>query len=233
MANKNHEIYLEIGEKKLFAAAVAWPGWCRHGRDEASALQALLAYGPRYARLLEGTALAFAAPEDVADFDIIERVPGTMTTDFGAPDQQIARDDAPFTADDLVRTKLLLDAYWDGLAAAVETAVGHKLRKGPRGGGREVEGIVDHVIGAQESYLRTLGWKFKQEKGADQAQKMAYLRTEMIEGLKASAAGELPETGPRGGKRWPPHYFVRRSAWHIIDHIWEIEDRLEKPDEQR
>jgi hypothetical protein len=45
--------------------------------------------------------------------------------------------------------------------------------------------------------------------------------------LAVAASGEMPETGPRGGALWKPRYFVRRSAWHILDHAWEIEDRLE------
>jgi len=44
--------------------------------------------------------------------------------------------------------------------------------------------------------------------------------------LQARARGELPELGPRGGKRWPAPYAIRRSAWHALDHAWEIEDRL-------
>ena len=37
-------IYLESGTKKVFAAALNWPGWSRSGRDEAEALAALLEY---------------------------------------------------------------------------------------------------------------------------------------------------------------------------------------------
>ena len=80
--------------------------------------------------------------------------------------------------------------------------------------------------GQMTSYLRTLGWKFAEVKGEDRAQKLARLRQEILNGLAAAAAGQLPEKGPRGGKRWPPRYFIRRSAWHVIDHIWEIEDRI-------
>ena len=45
-------IYLEIGQKKTFACAIDWPGWSRAGRDESSALQALLDSAPRYAQVL-------------------------------------------------------------------------------------------------------------------------------------------------------------------------------------
>jgi len=39
-------VYLESGSRRTFAGAIDWPGWCRSGRDEASALEALLSYGP-------------------------------------------------------------------------------------------------------------------------------------------------------------------------------------------
>ncbi|OGN77318.1 MAG: hypothetical protein A3G84_05400 [Chloroflexi bacterium RIFCSPLOWO2_12_FULL_71_12] len=42
-------IYLERGEKRTFAGAIEWPGWCRSGKDESSAVQVLLESGPRYA----------------------------------------------------------------------------------------------------------------------------------------------------------------------------------------
>ena len=222
-------IYLGLGQKKVFAAAVDWRGWCRHGRDEASAMQALLDAGPRYARLLHGSDLAFSAPQSTVVFHIIERVEGTVTTDFGAPDRIIASDSEPFGPSELERATTLLNVYWRAFDAAVEGAIGKELRKGPRGGGRDLDGIVEHVMGADAGYLRTLGWKFAKVKGEDREQALARLREEILHGLAAAADGQLPETGPRGGKRWPPRFFVRRSAWHLIDHIWEIEDRIVSP----
>jgi len=41
--------------------------------------------------------------------------------------------------------------------------------------------------------------------------------------------GEIPHQGPRGGALWTPRYFVRRVAWHTVDHLWEIEDRIVLP----
>ena len=226
MENTKHDIFLEIGQKKVFATAVNWPGWCRSGRDEASAMQALLDTGPRYARLLHRSNLAFDPPQSIEAFHIIERVAGNATTDFGAPDKLIASDSEPFGSGELERAQTLLEAFWQAFDVAVEEAVNQELRKGPRGGGRDLDGIVEHVLGADAGYLRTLGWKFAEVKGENTAQKLTRLRQEIVNGLSAAAAGQLPETGPRGGKRWPPHYFIRRSAWHVIDHIWEIEDRI-------
>src|SRR5689334_19708196 len=79
-------LYFEIGKKRVFAGAVEWPGWCRSGRDSGAALRALLEYGPRYAEVLREAGLGFQAPTDIRAFAVVERLPGTTTTDFGAPD---------------------------------------------------------------------------------------------------------------------------------------------------
>lgn len=100
-ASEQYTVYLEIGQKRTFAAAIDWPGWARSGRDEEAALRALMDYASRYA----------------------------------------------------------------------------------------------HV-----------------------------LRRKMLDAL-STAQGVAPPSGPRGGKRWPWRYFVRRVAWHALDHAWEIEDR--------
>ena len=34
-------VYLELGAKKVFACSVDFPGWCRSGKDEQLALEAL------------------------------------------------------------------------------------------------------------------------------------------------------------------------------------------------
>ena len=78
-------IYLEIGQKRVIAGALEWPGWCRGGRDEAAAVAALLDYAPRYARAITATGLPFDMPATVDDFTVVERLPASSGTDFGAP----------------------------------------------------------------------------------------------------------------------------------------------------
>jgi hypothetical protein len=87
-----------------------------------------------------------------------------------------------------------------------------------------LEDIVRHVAEADLAYLGALGWKA--QVAAAGADRLAQIRKEILEGLDRAAAGELPKRGPRGGLRWSPHYFVRRVAWHTLDHAWEIEDRI-------
>lgn len=216
------DVYLEIGKKRTFAGVIKWPGWCRSGRDEEAALQALLDYGPRYQRVLQTTSLAFQPPVDVSAFSIIERLEGDATTDFGAPGAIPAADQEQFGNAERRRTQTVLEACWQTFDAAVKMATGKELRKGPRGGGRDLDKMIQHVADVEIAYLRQLGRKYK--KGTNEEPDA--IRQAVLEALVAAADGEIPARGPRGGVRWPPRYFVRRLAWHVLDHAWEIEDRI-------
>lgn len=220
------KVYLEIGKKRVFAGAIDWPGWCRSSQDEESALQALVEYGPRYARILRTTSLEFKPPDEPSAFSIVERLEGNATTDFGAPAIAPAFDKQPVDEKDLQRFESILKACWKTFDAAIKAAQGKELQKGPRGGGRELEGVIQHVFEADGGYLSSLGWKIKKDDAADINQALKIRRKEILEGLSASIHGGIPARGPRGGLRWTPSYYVRRAAWHVVDHIWEIEDRI-------
>lgn len=227
---ERHDIYLEIGKKKTIAAAVEWPGWCRSGRDEADAVQALFDYAPRYAAVMQGFEPGFEPPDDTGGLAVVERVEGNATTDFGTPDATITGDGEPgaaISAAELQRFEAVLRACWQAFDAAVEQAQGRALRKGPRGGGRDLSGIINHVIDGDRSYLKRIGWALTLPDGVSGAAALPHVRDGVLAALGEAAAGQLPSEGPRGGRRWPAPYFVRRLAWHTLDHAWEIEDRIE------
>ncbi|HJR81387.1 MAG TPA: hypothetical protein VJ821_15055 [Anaerolineales bacterium] len=218
-------VYFEVGKKRTFAGALDWPGWCRSGRDESSALQALFKYGPRYARVLRNARLGFQTPKDVSAFRVVERLEGNATTDFGAPGLAPSYDTKPVSPEELQRFQKILRACWRAFDASVKSAAGKTLRSGPRGGGRELEGIIEHVLGADSGYLTSLGWKVSQRDADDLEKQRDQIRQAILKGLAVAARGEIPAKGPRGGTRWTPRYYVRRAAWHVLDHAWELEDR--------
>ena len=221
-----HDVYIEIGEKRVFAGAIEWPGWCRSGRNEESAVQALLDSGSRYSHILRSTELGFVAPEKASSFNIVERLDGNSTTDFGAPDAPLPSDKEPISANELLRLPTLLKSCWVAFDKAVIAADGMQLRKGPRGGGRDLKRIIDHVLMADESYLKRIGWKMQNVEEGELEMRLDRIRKEILGAFEAAAHGELPLIGPRGGKRWVPRFFVRRVAWHVIDHAWELEARV-------
>ncbi len=214
------DIYLEVGKTRTFAVAIDWPGWARSGRDEASALQALFDYAPRYAKAIRSAKVGFQLPASKSAFNVVERLKGNVTTDFGVPGLPTSQDAKPVTTANLKRWESILDAIWRTFDSTAASAKGKTLTKGPRGGGRELAKIIEHVQGGNDSYLTSLGGKLPPGK-----KDLADIRKALLTTLAASVRGEIPARGPHGGVRWTPRYFVRRLAWHDLDHAWEIEDR--------
>ncbi len=222
----NIPVYLEVGSKRTFAGALDWPGWSRSGKDEASALEALLNYGLRYAAVVRPARLGFQAPADVSEFEVAQRLDGDTTTNMGTPGRIPPADTRPMDDAELRRLQTILKACWHAFDEAVEASKGKTLRVGPHGGGRNRQKIVEHVVGAEHAYLSRLGVKLSLKEDAPVGARLEEYRRAALEGLAASAHGELPDRGPRGGLYWPARYFARRAAWHVLDHAWEIEDRL-------
>jgi hypothetical protein len=225
------DVTVETGSKRTFATAVDWPGWSRSGKDEASALQTLLEYAPRYAAALQtvqSDGLIFVLPTAPGDLNVVEHLPGSPSTDYGVPEAAPAGDARPLeTEDDLRRLQTLLNACWQTFEQVYQNVAGKTLRSGPRGGGRDQEKMILHILESQDAYLRRIGWTPNKLPGADLETQFALYRQSAADALQAALDRSLPETGPRGGKLWTARYFVRRSAWHLLDHAWEMEDRAE------
>ncbi|MBA3690650.1 MAG: hypothetical protein H0W82_04460 [Actinobacteria bacterium] len=170
---------------------------------------------------MKGTRLGFEVPAAPSALTVVERLGGTATTDFGAPDVPPSADAEPARDADLRRFATLFRACWRAFDRAAAAAEGVELTKGPRGGGRDLEKIVDHVLGSDEGYLRMLGVQAPRGGPDGHAERV---RRAVLDALEVAVREGVPP-GPRGGKRWTPRYFVRRSAWHALDHAWEIEDR--------
>ncbi len=224
--SKPYDIYIERGNQKVFACAVDWPGWDRSGRDEVSAIKNLLGYGPRYAEAMRSASLDFIIPRTVSDFIIVERLEGNFATSYGVPNLPISRDYIASDAKGIERFERILQACWLAFENAAEAATGRQLRKGPRGGGRELGEIIDHVAEAESKYVRRLGCNAIVANEVNTHQRLEHIHNEVLNCLREAAAGQVPPQGARALKRWPLAYFVRRVAWHVLDHGWEIEDRI-------
>src|SRR5215218_5034820 len=204
---KTIPIYLEQGAKKVFACSIDYPGWCRPGKDEQQALEALGDYAPRYAEVAKRAKAAF--PAKGVEFEVVERIKGKGATDFGIPHEIPKADAEPLSARQAARQVELMRAAW-ALLDTVAKASPAELRKGPRGGGRDRDKMLDHVLGAEAAYARQVG----DRKG------VKALRDDLAEALGGASDGSRPTT-----KGWPPRYAMRRIAWHVLDHAWEMQDR--------
>jgi hypothetical protein len=204
---------IEITPKKVFASALDWPGWSRAGRTEEAALEALEAYGTRFLpfALAAGVGSPLRGP-----IDVVQRLPGDATTAFGAPSIVFDADREPVTEADGIRLAALLEAAW----AALHEVAAHapaELRKGPRGGGRDRDRVLEHVEEAHGGYRGPMGVRLPPPLTADRNRA---IRGAMLEILRVPSDGTPPP-----GARWPQRYAARRVAWHALDHAWEIEDR--------
>lgn len=218
-------VYLEVTRKRTFAGAVEWPGWCRSGKTPELALEALVSYADRYAAVVAHSRVGFERPGSVDDLEVVERLTGNATTEFGAPGIPPMADSRPLPPKELKRQTAILEASWRAFDRAADAAKGVELTKGPRGGGRDLPKMTNHVFEAEEGYVGALGSRPPRLTGATPLERSAALRANAVGALAARAAGKAV-ADPRNTQRpWSPRFYIRRSAWHALDHAREIEDR--------
>jgi hypothetical protein len=204
------DVVLEEGAKRTFASALDWPGWARSATSREAAIAALASYRDRYARVLDATSLVVPS----GSLHVREVLVGDATTDFGAPGKIAERDRRALLPADRERFAAILVSCWSRFDVVAGSA-GH-LRTGPRGGGRQLDAMRRHVADAEMSYARALGLRVS---AADAGPDAIEARRSRILGVLANTL-----TPERDGK-WPLRYAVRRIAWHVCDHLFEIEDR--------
>ena len=221
MTGPTHRLRLiiETGRsRRVVAGAMDWPGLDRWGTSEADAVEKLLSYVPRYARVAQRAGLGREF-ELARDVDIVERVAGSSSTDFWGVahvPSQVERE--VLTPAELERRLDLLRACWaqfDDVAARASSG----LRPGPRGGGRSRDEIVRHVILTEPDQFSR---KIEVRTPFDivlTSDGLAAHRRAYLDAIRAYNADGKP------ARTWPIQFLVRRTAHHVMDHAWEIEDR--------
>jgi hypothetical protein len=212
-------VILEIGKKRrVVAGAMDWPGLDRWGTTEEDALEKLSSYIPRYADVAKraGLARAFARARDL---DVVERVPGSSSTDFWGiahVPSEIERE--VLSPNELERRLDLLRACW-AYFDAVAARVSEELLPGPRSAGRSHDQIVRHVYyNEPEQFSRKVEVRTPLEVVLT-PDGLATHRQEYLDAIRAyNAEGKAART-------WPIQFLVRRTAHHVMDHAWEMEDR--------
>jgi hypothetical protein len=216
----NHlRVILELGKKRrVVAGAMDWPGLDRWGTSEDDALQKLLAYVPRYAGVAKRAGMANALAR-ARDAEVVERVPGSSSTDFWGiahVPSQIERE--VLSATDLERRLELLGACWayfDDVAARASS----QLRPGPRSAGRSRDQIIRHVyISEPEQFSRKVEVRTPPQDVMTPAG-LARHRQAYLEAIRAYNDEGKP------ARSWPIQFLIRRTAHHAMDHAWEMEDR--------
>ncbi len=154
--------------------------------------------------------------------EVVEDKVGTPSTDFWAisfAPSSTERDD-PVDEAALERGITILQACWaffDGVAGRVS----EEMRKGPRGGGRDRTRIVRHVIrNESEEFAKSVGLRIPEE-GALEPNALRTYRKDYVAAMRAYNAGQVEK---RMKSRSLP-FLIRHSAFHTLDHAWEMEDK--------
>ena len=221
MANPTR-VTLEIGPKgkKVVAVAPDWPGLERGAKTGEDAIKRLHSYMSRYSQVAK-LAEMDAQFDTLENVDVVEQYPGTGSTDFwGISFAFSSIDKQAMSADELERELTLMQACWT-FFDDVRGRVSAEMQKGPRGGGRDRDRIVRHTLYAEQDWAKMIGVITP-----DAA-------TLTGEGLKAyrdaycRAIRDYHSQGKLAGKmaKWPLRYLIRHTAFHTLDHAWEMEDK--------
>jgi len=213
-------VMVERGRRKrVVACAFDWSGWDRSAKTEEDALRVLAAYRPRYARVaaLAGLGDEFGATGELA---VVERLEGNGMTDYYGVSGRSAEPEREQMSEAACERKIaLLRASWTTFDD-VASRVSPELRKGSRGGGRDRDEIVRHANGAEiYEHATKVGVRTPLEARRDPNALRAHREAFCV------AIREFNALGPAAGKWWTVQFLIRRCAWHMLDHAWEMEDR--------
>jgi hypothetical protein len=207
-------------DKRSVAFSLDWPGWSRGAKTPELALETLESYRDRYRPIakLAGMLREF----DVAGpLEVVEDKVGTGSTDFwGISFSPSATEQGPMGEAEFERAITLLRAAWaffDGVAARVSP----EMRKGPRGGGRDRDRIISHTVRTEsEDFAARVGLRIP-EGAALTPDGLQQHRKAYVEAMRAYNAGEFE----RPMRSWTLPFLIRHSAFHTLDHAWEMEDK--------
>ena len=206
--------------KRAVAFGLDWPGWSRGARSAELALETLEAYRVRYRPVAElaGLATEFDA---AGQLEVVEDRVGTGSTDFwGISFSPSASEHGQMGEEDLERAIALLRASW-AFFDAVAARVSPEMRKGPRGGGRDRDRIIRHTIRTEsEDFAKQVGIRIPEEAALTPDGLLEHRRT-YVAAMRAYNAGEVQ----RKMRSWTLPFLIRHSAFHTLDHAWEMEDK--------
>jgi hypothetical protein len=205
--------------KRSVAFALDWPGWSRGAKTPDLALQTLEAYRVRYrpVAVLAGLARQF---DRAGALEVVADQPGNGSTDFwGISFVPSSFEQAALTKAELGRGITILRACW-AFFDDVVARVSPEMRKGPRGGGRDRDRIARHTVRSEsEQFAKQVGLRIPED-GALGPEGLRTFREDYVAAIHAYNAGE-----GRRMRSWTLAFLLRHSAYHVLDHAWEMEDK--------
>jgi hypothetical protein len=212
-------VVLEFGPKgkKVVAVAPDWPGLERGAKTGETAIERLRSYLPRYAKVANfaGMDAEFAA---ITTVDVVEQYPGTGSTDFWGISFAFSDIDwQDMSSEELERELTLMQACW-AFFDDVRSRVSAEMQRGPRGGGRDRDQIVRHTVATEQDWAKKIGVLTPQG---------AMLTDEGLNAHRDAYGKAIRAFHSQGNmaRTWPLRYLIRHTAYHTINHAWEMEDK--------
>lgn len=205
--------------KKAVAFAVDWPGLSRGAKTPELALDLLQSYRGRYRPV--AVAARMADQFDAAGpLDVVEDGVGPGSTDFwGISFSPSGVEPEPMDDVELERKIALLSACW-GFFDTVAARVSPEMRRGPRGGGRDRDQIIGHTIRTEsQDFAKRLGLQTP-ESDVLTPEGLRKYREAYVATMRTYNAGE-----GRRMRSWNLPFLLRHTAFHAMDHAWEMEDK--------
>jgi len=213
------QVALEVGPKgkKVVAVAPEWPGLARGAKSAEAAIERIRAYVPRYAPVAMAAGMAAEYVPDTGIL-VVEQYPGVGSTDFWGISFAFSQfDQQPMTQDELDRELTLMRACWT-FFDDVRSRVSAEMARGPRGGGRNRDQIVRHTFIAELDMAKKVGVRWTQEWLPSESE-LAEYRDSYCAAIRAF------HSEGKTARRWPLRYLIRHTAFHTLDHAWEMEDK--------
>jgi hypothetical protein len=219
MADQTMRVMLEVGPrgKKVVAVAPDWPGLSRGAKTGEAAIERLRAYVPRYAPVAKLAGMEAEFP-NVDRVEVIEEYPGTGSTDFWGISFAFSDiDRRAMSRHELERELALMRACW-AFFDEVRPRVSAELQRGPRGGGRDRDQIVRHVVASEQDMAKKVRANIPWE-GMPTEDALAAYREAYCDAIRTYHAAGKP------ARTWPLRFLIRHTAFHTMDHTWELEDK--------
>ncbi len=213
-------VTLEAGPKgkRVVAVAPDWPGLERGAKTGEAAVETLQSYLPCYAGVakLAGMDAEFAAIKNV---DVVEQYQGAGSTDFwGISFAFSSIDGQPMSSKEVERELALMRACWTYFDD-VRGRVSAEMQKGPRGGGRDRDRIVRHVLGVEQDWAKKLGLRTPEDEVVTDRDGLRVFRDAYCSAIRTF------RSEAKMARTWPLRYLIRHTAYHTMDHAWEMEDK--------
>jgi hypothetical protein len=208
-------------DKKSVAFSLDWPGWSRGAKSAELAVETLEAYRDRY-RPIARIAAMLAEFDAAGSLEIVEDRVGTGSTDFwGISFSPSSTEYGVLGESEMDRKLTLLGASWS-FFDDVATRVSPEMRKGPRGGGRSRDEIIRHVIRVESlDFAKHVGVQEEDDGTALTPEGLRHHREAFVAAMRDYNAGKVD----RKMRSWSLPFLIRHSAFHTLDHAWEMEDK--------